>query len=144
MTITTNIMIDKPLKYVWDFADDEKNCEKWLSGFQRWELISGEKGKVGQVADQYYTEKGREFTLRETLLAHTPMSHVQIGLYHKTMSSVIDMNFKPFSEHQTALECKCDIDLKGIWRIMGPLMKKSFQKRQDGDFERLKSVCEAG
>ena len=142
MTITSEITIDKPVQAVWDFTDNEHNLGKWLQGFQRWELVSGERGKPGQVANQHYEERGRQFILQETILEMNPPHHSKLALYHKTMESVIDMRFDDV-DGKTKASLVCDIQLKGIWKILGPLSKKTFQKRQDDDFARLKAAVES-
>lgn len=135
--------IQRPVQDVWDFTDNPDNLEKWLRGFKRWELISGEPGKVGQVAHQHYEERGRNFFLKETILEMNPPYSSKLALSHKTMDSVVDMVFEEVSPGTTRVRCTCDIHFNGFWKLMGPLGRKQFQSRQDEDVERLKTAIES-
>lgn len=144
MKIESQVDVAKPIQEVWEWTDDPDNLKQWQKGFQRYELISGDMGEVGMVAHQHYKEGKREFYLRETLLEKDAPHHAQLELHHKTMTSIIDMNFVETGEQSTRVSCICDIELKGIWKIIGPLMRKAFQKRQDEGFEMMKTAVEAG
>lgn len=144
MKIESRIQVERPLQEVWEWTDDPDNLAKWQKGFERYELISGELGEVGMVAHQHYKEGKREFYLRETLLEKQAPNHARLELHHKTMTSIIDMDLIATNENSTEVSCLCAIELRGIWKILGPLMRKTFQKRQDEGFEMMKEAVEAG
>lgn len=143
MKLDSIVYVDKPLKEVWEFLEDVDKMALWIGGFQRYKYLSGPKGRRGQVADHCYEEKGKQFCLRETLVERSPMKRVRIELWHSAMTSKVKVDFEPINENQTIVKCNCDITMTGAWKLIGPFMKKSFQARQNADYERLKAKCEA-
>ena len=72
MLTRTTIIIRKPIKEVWTFFKNPDNLKLWLSGFQKYEQVSGEPGTVGSKARHYFIEKGKELVLDEEIIEIIP------------------------------------------------------------------------
>ena len=144
MVITSKIIINKPVKEVWDFFNNPDNMHLWLTDFKRFEPISGELGKVGAKAKHIYENRGKDFEMTEEITKRDEYKNFSGILRHKSMESTIETNFEDLNHSRTSLTCLVNVEFKSLFlKIFGGLMRNSFQKRQDKDFKTLKSVIES-
>ena len=144
MVISSKIIINKPVKEVWDFFDNPDNMHLWLTDFKRFEPISGEKGKVGAKARHVYENRGKTFEMIEEITKREEYKNFSGILRHRSMESAIETNFQDLNQHRTSLTCLVNVEFKSLFfKIFGRMMRKSFQKRQDKDFDTLKAVIES-
>lgn len=145
MIIASKIIINKPVKEVWDFFDNPDNMHLWLTGFKRFEQISGEKGTVGAKARHIYENRGKTFEMIEEITKREEYKNFSGTLSHKSMESTIETNFEDLNHNRTSIICLVNVKFKSLFlKIFGKLMQRPFQKRQDKDFNTLKSVIESG
>ena len=144
MNITTSIIINKPVKEVWDFYDNPDNLERWLTNFKSFELISGKQGETGTKAKHIYEEKGRLITMYEVITEKVPYHKLTGTLtMPKMMESSIQNIFKEIDADKTELTCITEIKFEMFsLKLFGFFLKKGFQKRQDGDLKKLKIAIE--
>lgn len=143
MNITSTIIINKPLKTVWDFYDSPDNLKLWLTNFKSFETISGTPGTVGAKAKHTYVERGREIFMFEELTEKIPYKKLcGILSMPKMMTSVMETNFTE-QNGTTAVTCNSETKFEFVsLKLFGFLLKKGFQKRQDAHFEKLKLAIE--
>jgi len=58
MLVQSTVIINKPIKEVWEFFKDPDNLKLWLGGFQRFEQVSGTPGTVGAKAKHWLAKDG--------------------------------------------------------------------------------------
>lgn len=144
MRITTNIIIKKPATEVWTYFNDSENMANWLTGFIRVKHMSGEKGEIGAVSKHYYDNKGREVVMVEKITEMEEYKHLASVLIHHSMDVLMEINFTDLGDGTTQLKSTNDIQFKMFaLKVLAPFLKKSFQKRQDGDMAKLKELIEA-
>ncbi len=80
MLIESRIIINKPVKMVWDFLNDPNNLKLWIAGFQKLEPVSGTPGTVGARARHYFKEKGKSVVLDEEITEVIPEKKFAIHL----------------------------------------------------------------
>ena len=145
MLTETKVIINKPIKEVWEFFKDPDNLVLWLSGFQRFEHISGTPGTVGAKAKHHFLEKGKELILDGELTEVIPEKRITGILDSSMMLNTVTNRFKELEGQQTELSISSDTQLKGfLWKQIGPLMKGEFKKRQERDLQTLKHILENG
>lgn len=144
MKISTTIIINKPVKEVWEYFDNPDNMVNWLSGFKRWEHLTGEKGEVGAKAKQYYDNRGREVVMIEEITAKEPYKHFAGTITHHSMDAKLEVNFTDLGDGRTEIGSINDTKFKMFaLQVLSPIMKGYYQKRQDGDLAKLKELIEA-
>ena len=144
MKISTTIIINKPVQQVWEYFDNPDNMVNWLTGFKKWEHLTGEKGEIGAKAKQYYDNRGREIVMIEEITEKEPYKRFAGTLTHHSMDGVIEANFTDLGDGTTQLESINDTKFKMFaLQVLSPFLKKSFQKRQDSDLAKLKELIEA-
>lgn len=143
MKVESKVVIERPVDEVWQFFDNPDNMGRWLRGFKRFEPLSGEPGQPGAKARHVYEERGRKLEMVEEVTAREEHERFEGRLTHKTMESDLTTTFRDLGEGRTELICSVDTHFRSFpLRLFGPLMKGTFQRRQDGDFQRLKQVIE--
>lgn len=145
MLTETKVIINKPIKEVWEFFKDPNNLVLWLSGFQRFEHISGTPGTVGAKAKHHFLEKGKELILDGELTEVIPEKRITGTLDSSMMLNTVTNSFNGLENSQTELSISSDTQFKGfLWKQLGPLMKGEFKKRQERDLQTLKHLLENG
>src|SRR5688572_6225008 len=145
MLTETSIIITKPVREVWDFFKNPDNLILWLSGFQKFEHVSGIPGTVGAKAKHHFVEKGKELILDGELIEVTHEKRI-IGILDSSMMlNKVTNSFNDLGNDQTEVSLSSDTQFKGFFlKKIGPLMKGEFKKRQEKDLQTLKQVLENG
>ena len=143
MLTQTTVIINKPIREVWEFFKKPDNLKLWLGGFQRFQHISGTPGTVGAKAKHYFLEKGKELVMEEEILEEIPEKKFVGTLSSPMMVNTVTNYFNDLGNDQTEYSLSSDTQFKGFfWKQVGPLMKGEFKKRQENDLQRLKQILE--
>ena len=145
MLTESKIIINKPIKEVWNFFENPDNLKYWLSGFQKVEHVSGVPGTAGAKAKHYFLERGKELVLDEEIIEVIPEKKFAGTLGSSMMVNTVTNYFNDLGNGQTEYLLSSDTQFKGfLWKQIGPLMKGEFKKRQERDLQALKQVIENG
>lgn len=143
MLTEMRIIINRPVREVWEFFQNPDNLKLWLSGFQKVEHVSGVPGTVGAKAKHYFLERGKELILDEEILEVIPEKKFVGTLGSSMMLNTVTNYFKDIGNGQTEYSISSDTQFKGfLWKQIGPLMKGEFKKRQERDMQTIKEVLE--
>jgi len=144
MLTQSTVIINRPIKEVWEFFKDPNNLKLWLGGFQRYEQVSGTPGTVGAKAKHYFIGRGMELVLDEEIIEVIPEKKFLGILGSPMMVNTVTNYFNDFGNDQTEYSLSSDTQFKGFfWKQVGPLMKGEFKKRQENDLQKLKQVLES-
>jgi len=144
MLTQSTVIIDRPIKEVWEFFKDPNNLKLWLGGFQRYEQVSGTPGTVGAKAKHYFIERGKELVLDEEIIEVIPEKKFLGTLGSSMMVNTVTNYFNDLGNNKTEYSLSSDTQFKGFfWKQVGPLMKGEFKKRQENDLQKLKQVLES-
>ena len=143
MLTEMRIIINRPVREVWEFFQNPDNLKLWLSGFQKVEHVSGVPGTVGAKAKHYFLERGKELILDEEILEVIPEKKFVGTLGSSMMLNTVTNYFKDIGNGQTEYSISSDTQFKGfLWKQFGPLMKGEFKKRQERDMQTIKDILE--
>jgi len=143
MLTQSTVIINRPIKEVWDFFKDPNNLKLWLGGFQRFEQVSGEPGTIGAKAKHYFIERGKDLVLDEEILEVIPEKKFLGTLDSPMMVNTVTNYFNDLGNNKTEYSLSSDKQFKSFfWKQVGPLMKGEFKKRQEHDLQKLKQVLE--
>ena len=144
MKVETTLVINKPVVLVWNFFDNPDNLGKWLTGFKRFEHISGQVGHIGSKSRQIYEERGRQIVLDDEITARQKYHHSAAKLTHKTMTALFDVVFTDLHDGRTQVVISNDTTFHTFYyKLMAPFISGTIRKRQEGDYQRLKAAIEA-
>lgn len=143
MLTQSTVIINKPIREVWEFFKNPDNLRLWLGGFQRLEHISGTPGTAGAKAKHYFLERGKELVLDEEIIEVIPEKKLSGTLGSSMMVNTVTNYFNDLGNDQTEYSLSSDTQFKGfLWKQIGPLMRGEFKKRQEKDLQTLKQVLE--
>lgn len=144
MLTRSTVIINRPVKEVWEFFKDPNNLNLWLGGFQRFEQVSGAPRTVGAKAKHYFLDRGKELVLDEEILEVIPEKKFLATLGSPMMVNTVTNYFNDLGDNKTEYSLSSDTQFKGFfWKQVGPLLKSEFKKRQENDLQKLKQVLES-
>ena len=145
MLTISKVIINKPTTTVWKFFDNPENLPKWLTGFKRFEHISGIPGKPGAKSKQYYEMNGRSIEMLEEITVRKECEEFSGIMTNKWMTSSVTNTFTDLGDGRTELVSSVSSIFKPLFlKLLGNiLMKKGFQQRQNADLQKLKEVLES-
>src|SRR5262245_61160750 len=121
MLTETRIVINKPLKEVWAYFQNPDNLKYWLSGFQKFEHVSGIPGTAGAKAKHYFLERGKELVLDEEIMEVIPEKKFAGTLGSSMMVNTVTNNFTDLGNGQTEYSISSDTQFRGfLWKQIGP------------------------
>ena len=129
MKYTVSSIIEKPLEDVMGHFRDPDCLPKWMEGLQELKHISGEPGKVGAKSELHFIHKGKEMILHETILEENLPEQIKFSYVSPMGYSEVEMQFEKVSDNSTKQINNSYFELKGMMKIMGPLMKGMFKKQ---------------
>ncbi len=144
MLATSRVVINRPVKTVWEFFDDPDNLPKWLTGFKRFEHVSGTPGEPGAKSKHYYEINGRSIEMLEEITVRKECEEFSGIISNQWMTSITKNTFRDLGDGRTEVTSTVTSEFKSFFlKLFGPLMmKKGFQRRQDADLLKLKDAVE--
>jgi len=141
------VIVDKPIKQVWDYSNNPDNLSKWLNDFVRYEHLTGDVNapKVGDTSNHTYDQNGSEFTMHEEITAYDAPRHIKLFMTSKWFDMEITNNFEEISPGQTKLFAGAEFVRVGwIMKIMFLFSsKKKMQADHHRQINKLKELIEA-
>ena len=144
MKFTGSVDVDRPLHVVADlFADPDKRSE-YQDGFERWEPVSGTPGEDGAVSKLYYSARGREMVLKETVVANRLPDSFEAYYEHSHMDNTLKTTFTPLGENRTRYEIEGEYTaLRGFMpNLMAKLFPRIFTKQAQSWLDNFKVFAE--
>lgn len=144
MRTVSTVIIHKPVQEVWRFFDDPHNMPLWLTGFKRFEHVSDTPGNPGAISKHYYEMNGRTIEMTETITVRNEYSEFSGTVTNQWMASTLTTTFRDLGNGSTEMTSSVDSTFTPFFLklFISLMMKKGFQKRQDKDLNRLKTVLE--
>lgn len=143
--LDTTITINKPVKEVWDYMDNPDNLPKWLNGFERYEFVSGEYGKVGAKGIHHYNENGRKYTMNEEVVEMREYEFIKLNVTSKSLDMIIENEFTAVDQNTTTLRAvaeftRASLFMKVMMKLFMPIKKA--QAQHDEQLVRFKQLVE--
>jgi len=143
MKLISSINISQPRDVVWEIMNDPKLFSQWQKGYESTVILDGVPGQKGARARHIYMENGKKFRFSEEVLESTPPSNIIVTLDSDVMKYHIHTELNE-TDNGTIVSMKNDATMKAFsFRVLSPFLRKSFQKRQDEDLQRLKKLVES-
>lgn len=147
MNCSCEVIIDKPIRQVWDYANNPDNLGLWLNDFVRYEHLTGDMSapKVGDTSNHTYDQNGKEFTMKEEIVAYNPPHHIKLFMTHKWFDMDIVNDLEEVGPNQTRLLATANtVRTSILMKLMMVFMSKSkMQKDHEKQINKLKSLIEA-
>ncbi len=147
MNCSCEVIINKPVQEVWDYANNPDNLKLWLNDFVRYEHLTGDMSapKIGDTSKHTYDQNGKEFTMTEEIVAYNPPHHIKLFMTSKWFDMDIVNDLEEVSPNQTKLLATADtVRTSLMMKVMMLFMSNAkMQKDHESQIHKLKELIEA-
>jgi hypothetical protein len=138
MIVDVEVEIARPRQQVFDLMADARNEPTWNSQVSRTELRSGEP--IGLGSEFLTTNRGQDYVA--TITTYDVPSDLAFTVVGKSMQILGTMAFAESAEG-TRLVGRFDMQPKGLFKVMLPLMAGAVRKDFPKQFASFKQFCES-
>jgi hypothetical protein len=136
--------LNAPRPRVWCAFDNTSNLSKWQPGLVSFDHVSGSPGQVGSVSELRYREGGHDVKLVETVTIRREPEQMA-GTYDSSHGrTVLNNHFAELSPDRTLWTVEAEVQLSGMAKFIGPMLRGVIEGRVKADCGRFKSLLEAG
>lgn len=147
MKLAHEVIVNKPLKAVWEYSNNPDNLSKWLNDFVRYEQVTGDvtAPKIGDKSRHTYRQGKGEFTMEETIMAYDPPQHIKLFMTSSYFDMEIVNDFEEVEPDKTRLYASADFVRVGLMMkiVFFFSSKKKMQLDHKTQIEKLKALIEA-
>ena len=136
----SEIVVDKPAKEAWAVMSDPTNLAKWIEGFKRTELVSGQENTVGAVSKVYVDDNGKEMVMEETITAIKQNELMAMKFTMDFMDMDYEMHFNE-NDGKTTIRSKSTTKGNHIFaKSLISFMPSSMKAQEDKNLNSLKKL----
>ncbi len=140
--IEANVVVNQPIKKVFEFVTTPENDEQWLIGVKSKKTSEGPT-KVGSTSESEMRFLGKTITVTYEVTEYEPPQKIEI----KAVSGPVRVNaeeiFESVGANQTKVTVRGEADPTGIFNLAEPILKRMVQRQWKTSYENLKDVLEA-
>ncbi|MER6940015.1 SRPBCC family protein [Nocardioides sp. NPDC127514] len=141
MRIDRTVETSAPTAQVFDFLADFTNTEEWDPGTVRTDRISGDGG-VGTAYANTSRFLGRNTDLTYVVEIYEPGKRVRLRGENKTVVAHDTMTFLPTATGGTSVRYVAEFELKGMARMVAPLLTPAFTRLGDSASEQMRATLD--
>ena len=141
MRIDRTVETSAPTAQVFDFLADFTNTEEWDPGTVRTDRISGDGG-VGTAYANTSRFLGRNTDLTYVVEVYEPGKRVALRGENKTVVAHDTMTFVPTATGGTSVRYVAEFELKGMAKIVAPLLTPAFTRLGDSASEQMRATLD--
>lgn len=146
MRSTYSVDIRATPERIFTWLDDAKRCMEWCDWCVESEDLAVAEGRVGSTFRQVYVEGGRRMEFFGTCTEYVANKRLGARLTGERFDLEVHWSLAPMTT-ATRLTQTSRVRFKGLMKLLGPLMtpfmRKAGLRQLEGDFGRLKELCEA-
>lgn len=139
MDLNGTTFIARPASEVYRYVMDVSNDKHWREGVDESGFRSGDSFSPGSIG---YTRAG-EVEVQWKILSHQPGESVDWELLSGPIKGYGGYRFQPIG-NGTQFTLVSDVKPSGLYRLLGPLFRRTGQRRNQSDVERLRDILESG
>ncbi len=141
MRIDRTVETSSPTPEVFAFLADFTTTEQWDPGTVRTERISGDGG-VGTAYANTSRFLGRNTDLTYVVEVYEPGSRVVLRGENRTVVAHDTMTFVPTATGGTSVRYVAEFDLKGMARMVAPLLTPAFTRLGDDASAQMRATLD--
>jgi hypothetical protein len=142
MRVETSGPIDRPVDRVFEYVSTPENDPTWVSVSLRQEKISPGPMRVGSVTEEDVGFLGRRMRYVWEVTQHEPPTALAARTVSGALPATLRLLLEPL-DGSTKLTLVADAQLRGVYRLMEPLMKRAVQRRFETQLRTLKNLLES-
>jgi uncharacterized membrane protein len=129
MKYTVDVDIDRPIKEVVEKFDNQDNYSRWMKGLESFENIEGEQGQEGSKTRFNFKMDKRNMQMIEAVLKRDLPKQYLVSYEVNGVYNEVDNRFEKIDDQKTLYTTHQYFKFKGMMKVMGFFMGRSFKKQ---------------
>jgi hypothetical protein len=129
MKYTISNTINQPINVVATKFMEPNGALQWMEGLQKIERLSDNPYEVGAKSRFHSLHKNKKFVIDETILEQNMPNQIKFAFNSPMGYNEVEMVFEQLNDNSTKQINHSYFQLKGIMKLLGPLMKGMFKKQ---------------
>jgi hypothetical protein len=142
MRVERSGTIKQPVERVFEYVSTPENDPTWVPVSLRHQKISPGPLRVGSITEEDVAFLGRRMRCVWEVWQHEPPSAVALRIVSGPLPATIHLLLKPL-DSATELTLVVDAELRGVYKLIGPLMKWVVQGQFKTQLRTLKNLLES-
>ena len=143
MLVERSGTIKQPLERVFEYVSTPENDPTWVPASLRHHKISPGPLRVGSITEEDVAFLGRRMRYVWEVCHYEPPSAFTVRTVSAPLPATIHLLLEPL-DNATELTLVVDAELRGVYKLMGPLMKWVVQRQFKTQLRTLKNLLESG
>jgi uncharacterized protein YndB with AHSA1/START domain len=143
MRVERSATIKQPVERVFEYVSTPENDPTWVPVSFRHEKISPGPLRVGSITEEDVEFLGQRMRCVWEVRHYDPPSAVSLRTLSAPLPATIHLLLEPL-DSATELTLVVDAELRGVYKLMGPLMKWVVQGQFKTQLRTLKNLLESG
>jgi uncharacterized protein YndB with AHSA1/START domain len=140
-SIETSIVVNRPVEEVFHFVSEPRNATAWAPAIH--EVTTDGPMGPGTRGREVRTFLGRRMVMEWVVSEYEPNRRVGFKYTTGPVPATAIFTFEPVAEG-TRMTCRSNIEGRGIFRLVEPLMAWEGKKEDETNFRTLKQLLEGG
>src|ERR671920_1413477 len=143
MRVERSEKIDQPVDRVFEYVSTPENDPTWVPASLRHEMLSPTPMRVGSITEEDVEFLGRRMRYVWEVCHYEPPSAFSARTLSAALPATIHLLFESV-DSATELTLVVDAELRGVYKLMEPLMKWVVQRQFKTQLRTLKNLLESG
>ncbi len=135
--------IKQSVERVFEYVSTPENDPRWVPASIRHEKRSPGPMRVGSITEEDVGFLGRRMRYAWEVIRYEPPSAFAVRSVSGPLPATIRLWLKPL-DGSTELTLVADAELRGVYKLMEPLMKRVVQRQFETQLRTLKNLLESG
>ena len=143
LTVDETIVINRPRSEVWDFMIEPENVPVYSSNIIEYELVSGEKDKVGRKCRGAVKVAGRRLELTDEMVEIEEGRRAKTVSEDATVPYSLEIRYDDEGEG-TRITWHQEVEsLKGVFKFADPIVMKLYSRDVRSNLDKAKTLLES-
>ena len=143
MRVERSGTITQPIERVFEYASTPENDPTWVPASLRHQKISPGPLRVGSITEEEVAFLGRRMRCVWEVCHYEPPTAFTARTLSAPLPATIHLLLEPL-DSATELTLVVDAELRGFYKLMGPLMNWVVQRQFKTQLHTLKNLLESG
>ncbi len=134
--------IDRPPGRVFEYVSAPKNDPTWVPASRRHEKLSPEPMRAGSITGEDVVFLGRQMRYAWEVTRDDPPTAFALRTISGPLPATIHLLLEPLDGGTTRLTLAADMNLRGVYKLVGPLVRRVANRQFGTQLCRLKKLLE--
>ncbi len=143
LTVDESIVINRPRSEVWDFMIEPENVPVYSSNIIEYELVEGEKDKLGRKCRGAVKVAGRRIELTDEMVELEEGQRAKTASEDATIPYSLEITYEDEGEGTKVSWHQEMESLKGVFKFADPIVLKLYARDVRSNLDKAKTLLES-